>query len=354
MDSTSSGIQHSDDGTVAVIGLPLKYHFGIDMKMWETGEKFMGVRGMSRGVHYIYYSSEHDEVRQGFFHFTSTEDGPGVFKWDPRVESLVAPESIHEREAIAGAVVSDIKLLTGLAPYSQCIDDETAEMWEEATSFITKELVQRIQPINGAPISSSQEMSEAETVFWTRIPKLRAPKEMSPAERSEYHLNRCQYIGEVLSGFRSHEEMIGELQASFILFLLGLNYEAFMQWKRILEVLLGCKEKAVSENIVLFTNFTRALWFQIKQLPVDLMSDPTIMGDEDEDEDNRLMKRNSNVFIIPILAEFIEVCRDDSLVVNKSLQKNISRIDSEMKSKFGLDWKFDHISPPDDPLVIPL
>jgi A1 cistron-splicing factor AAR2 len=346
MSSSSTADLKADDSKIAVIGLPQQYHFGIDMKMWEIGDKFMGVQQLCHGLHYVYYSCPHDEVRQGFFHFTTGNGDAGVFKWDPSIESLVVPESIHEREAIQRATISDVKFLTGLAPYSKCVDSEASETWEEATLHISKELVDRIQPVNSVVFSSSQEFSDSSAgrIFWTNIPRIKSPPQLTPAERSEYYIDRSEYLRQVLNLFRVEHEILGELQASFILFLLGLNYEAFAQWKKILEVLLLCKEKAVSENIVLFTDFAKSLRFQIKQLPVDLLSDASIMGDDDT--------KKPDVFLLPLLAEFVEVCRDDSLRMNRQLGKNIDQIDREMKIRFGADWKSDFSLPVDDPVVV--
>ena len=355
MTSSSSNSLIPNDRTIAVLNLPRQYNFGIDMKMWEIGEKFMGVSELTPGVHYVYYSSQQDEIRQGFYHFTSGNGEPGVFKWDPSVESLTVPNSYEERQGVQRATVSDVKFLTGLAPYNRCIESETAEMWEEATSFITRATIERIEPLNSAAFRSIPQKSDDipksnadfRTIFWTNIPRIKAPVGHTPAERSEFYLERSEYLQSVVRLFESPQEMIGELQASFILFLLGLNYDAFVQWKQILEVLLSCKEKAVDANIELFTDFTRALWFQIKQLPVDLMNDPTIMCEEEE-----IGAKRGSVFLVPLLGEFIEVCRDDSLVFNRQLQKNIDRIDKEMKLRFGSEWMFDYIPSQDEPLIV--
>ena len=54
--------------------LPVKTEFGIDMKSWNTGEKFLGLKMIPGGVHYIYYNvlgrDGSVSPRRGFFlHF---------------------------------------------------------------------------------------------------------------------------------------------------------------------------------------------------------------------------------------------------------------------------------------------
>ncbi|KAJ8929119.1 hypothetical protein NQ314_018233 [Rhamnusium bicolor] len=76
--------------------------FGIDMKSWNTGEKFRGVKMIPLGVHYIFYSAVSDTgdtaPRTGFFHnFKRAE--VLVKKWDNKNERI-STEVINESEVV--------------------------------------------------------------------------------------------------------------------------------------------------------------------------------------------------------------------------------------------------------------
>lgn len=44
-----------EGGTLFFQGVPKETEFGIDMKSWNTGEKFRGVKMIPPGLHFIHY-----------------------------------------------------------------------------------------------------------------------------------------------------------------------------------------------------------------------------------------------------------------------------------------------------------
>jgi A1 cistron-splicing factor AAR2 len=44
-----------EGATLVFLGVPQGTEFGIDMKSWNTGDKFRGVKMIPPGFHYIYY-----------------------------------------------------------------------------------------------------------------------------------------------------------------------------------------------------------------------------------------------------------------------------------------------------------
>jgi AAR2 protein. len=44
-----------EGATLLILDVPLGTEFGIDLKSWNTGKKFKGVKMIPPGLHYIYY-----------------------------------------------------------------------------------------------------------------------------------------------------------------------------------------------------------------------------------------------------------------------------------------------------------
>jgi len=80
-----------DNGGILIVqDLPIGSVFGIDMKVYHVGDKFMGLKMIPPGLHFIYYSTVSKEgataPRTGFFHFYSAKEIV-VRKWDKENES---------------------------------------------------------------------------------------------------------------------------------------------------------------------------------------------------------------------------------------------------------------------------
>lgn len=41
--------------TVLLFGCPIGMKVGFDLKSWNTGEKFKGIKMISEGIHYLYW-----------------------------------------------------------------------------------------------------------------------------------------------------------------------------------------------------------------------------------------------------------------------------------------------------------
>ena len=90
--------------------LPVKTEFGIDMKSWNTGDKFLGLKMIPAGVHYIYYNvlGKDGSVspRRGFFlHFVPGE--VTVHRYDKSTEEIVDDVPEEDQERIKNNLNSD-------------------------------------------------------------------------------------------------------------------------------------------------------------------------------------------------------------------------------------------------------
>ncbi|KAJ8973031.1 hypothetical protein NQ317_012636 [Molorchus minor] len=146
MDQETAKKLYEEGGIFIFLGVPEGTEFGIDMKSWNTGEKFRGVKMIPPGLHYIFFSAVSSigdtAPRSGFFHnFKKSEIY--VKKWD-RENECVSSEAISETEIVG--LKDNIRVLDNfLGPYPYDILDK----WKNLTSNITDALVQRLTPISG-------------------------------------------------------------------------------------------------------------------------------------------------------------------------------------------------------------
>ena len=340
-------------GTLAIVGLPAHYNFGFDMRIWEIGDRFTGARGIPNGIHFVSYSPPDDEVRQGFFIDVNETSGLMVRVWDPETESLELLDSGTEKfNMIARTYMNDFRYISGLAPFDSCLSEENVSDWRAASRFITPRLIERIQPINAKTfLSGSQPTKEGlnqelRTIFFTDLGKLKPPLELTASEVTSYHRDKSHHLTQALSKFENERDIVGELQVSFILFLLGLNYDAFVQWRKLVELLLGCQEEGVRHHPEVFVAASSALGFQVKQMPDEFLFDA---GISDDDVPHRRNERN--VFILPLISQFVITCSNESLLDLVELQHGVQQLDKAMAEKYGDEWTSifnpeDHDDPP--------
>ena len=53
-----------NSGTLLLLSSPKKMNFGIDLSEWTIGEKFLGIKLIPLGVHFITFSLENEKYNQ--------------------------------------------------------------------------------------------------------------------------------------------------------------------------------------------------------------------------------------------------------------------------------------------------
>lgn len=130
-----------------LLNLPEGTEFGIDLKSWNVGEKFRGVKMIPAGIHYVYYSAvnennyEESSFRSGFF-YNFRKGELVVKKWDRKTEEI-SLEEVSESE-IVHFKENIIALDSFLGPYPY----EILDKWKENICYLTGVYVVRIELTN--------------------------------------------------------------------------------------------------------------------------------------------------------------------------------------------------------------
>ncbi|CAD7946893.1 unnamed protein product [Amoebophrya sp. A120] len=127
------------------------FQFGIDNHLWQTGPKFMGVKFIPPGVHFIYYSNSNlgDMVeRCGFFVHLKPQEVL-VRKWDQKTETLEKLTDLDEEARYVDGVRHwDFDLNLGEYPLLNAESTVHYDQWREITRHISNGVVKKIEPVH--------------------------------------------------------------------------------------------------------------------------------------------------------------------------------------------------------------
>lgn len=346
--------------SVLCLGCPEGVLFGLDYSAWTVGPKFMGVKLLPPGLHYVYWSASAQDVgasRAGHFVYLQQKEVV-VLRWDPADEELKPLEDPDEEMRYADGV-RGFDFDQHLGPYPVQLADD----WAELTRFASAKLVSRIEPalkrisskraeydaaeqpaadVDPPPAEASGDAQESRgeagmdvdvsgaearlesndqggSLFFTPLPRLRQRVGASPAETTQLHLDRSPQLEEMLKRHFAGDEfsILGEMQAAYIIFLLGQNCDGFEQWKALLGLLCSC-EAAVAKRPELFAELIRVLFSQLSQAPSDLFGDD-------------LVREN---FIGSCALSLLELCSGPE--APPKLQKRCGKLGELLNSKFGI------------------
>ncbi|GAU31112.1 hypothetical protein TSUD_212190 [Trifolium subterraneum] len=181
-----------------------------------------------------------------------------VRKWDQQEERLVKVS--EEEEGRYSQAVKNMEFDQHLGPYSH----SDYEDWKRLSNFITKSIIERLEPIGGeisvdcendmfrnTPKTSMEEAldkqlklgnsaksigtNQRKGCYYTSIPRVVKRKGISAQELTSLN----------------HDKM-------------GQSLEAFLQWKSLVSLLFGCTEAPFHTRTRLFTKFIKVIYYQLK------------------------------------------------------------------------------------------
>lgn len=161
-------------------------------------------------------------------------------------------------------------------------------------------------------------IKNSQTAYYSSIPFKKAPKGATPQQITKYNFDRSEILQGILKRRYQNDPtgILGELQFSFICFLMGQSFDGFEQWKQLV-ALFCCSDDAASSIPELFNKFIAVLHFQLKQAPEDFFID-NISGEN---------------FLVSVLRQLFEILNDDQL--EKKLVETKAKFKSYIEKRFG-------------------
>ncbi|XP_061358549.1 uncharacterized protein LOC133302749 [Gastrolobium bilobum] len=350
--------------TLLFLDVPQYTLVAIDTQMFSVGPAFKGIKMIPPGTHFVYYSSSSRDGKEfspiiGFF----IDVGPSeviVRKWDQQDERLVkVSEEEEERYSLA---VKNLEFDRLLGPYNLSYYED----WKRLSNFITKSVIERLEPVGGeitvecenemvrnipkmpmekaldeqlkvGKSASSVVKSQRKGCYYTSIPRVVKCKGISGQELTSLNLDKTQLLENLLAKDYGGSEdlLLGELQFSFIAFLMGQSLEAFFQWKSLVSLLLGCTKAPFHTRTQLFTKFIKVIFYQLKYgLQKDRADEtgPVLLDDS---------WLSAESFLHHLCKDFFSLLQDES-VVDGDLLKWIRKFKELLESNLG--WEFQQSS----------
>ncbi|XP_074653435.1 protein AAR2 homolog [Tubulanus polymorphus] len=368
MDNEMAKVLFEEGATFILLDVPPGLEFGIDYNSWTIGPKFKGVKMIPPGIHFIYYSARSKEVqtapRTGFFyHFKHREIL--VRKWDERTEDIKDDDSISDEQIERFRLNKrDLDPFLGAYPY------ETYKIWVSLTNHLSVELLNRLQP-KSQKISSVTEFESESSTTQSRaaerekaaeaaagtssgnqasdntrnlatddacLPQMklnpnhvinftdcrvRYPESSTPSQLSKYNMDLTYTLRYLITQQYNgrHDDILGEIQFSFVCFLIGQVYDAFDQWKRLVRLLCTC-EAALVEFPELYERFINALYFQVQKIPDDFFVD--------------IVSRDN--FLTTTLTTLFTNLEESDLEIDSGLRSKGRRFRQHLTRKFNWDF----------------
>ncbi|KAI9204343.1 A1 cistron-splicing factor [Polychytrium aggregatum] len=323
--------------------------------------------------------------RTGFFHFFKAKEIL-VRQWNPEIEDLypegsIDPEqierlkfNIREFEPFLGAypLVPVESIAGGVNTYHK---------WLRLTSYIDEDLVRKVVPQGGristmsstsrfsdipderleqitkqrqqemsvdvsgqVPSSSASAVGNTEGVI-TPLPTSQAYSDVAEelrirftpidlkrsfragamgAEVTKYSMDKS-YLLETLLPRRpeGYKQILGELELSFIIFLIGQVYDGFEQWKCLIQLLTQCEEALSTHGSTLMAEFVGVLYAQLEECPLDFFTDAI----------------TSDNFIRVALLAFMRIMQENASIAPTILTTRTEKLAAFVQQRFGWDLK---------------
>ncbi|KAI9100253.1 hypothetical protein K1719_024471 [Acacia pycnantha] len=279
--------------TLLLLDVPQYTLVGVDTQMFSVGPAFKGIKMIPPGPHFVYYSSSSRDGKEfspiiGFF----VDVGPSeviIRKWDQQEERLI--KLSEEEEERYSQAIKSLEFDRHLGPYNlnHYVD------WKRLSNFVTKSVIERLEPIGGeinvvfesgvvgntpktpmekaldkqlkaSKFATSVDKPQRKGCYYTSVPSVIKRKGIQGQELTSLNLDKTQLLETLLEKDYGGSEdlLLGELQFAFVAFLMGQSLEAFLQWKSLVSLFLGCTEAPFHTRSHLFTKFIKVIYYQLK------------------------------------------------------------------------------------------
>ena len=358
-----------EGASVVIRGVPPGTQFGIDMNSWNVGDQFMGVKMIPPGLHFVYYSAVNvaersTAPRTGFFHNFGCGERI-VRQWDPKIEDVVDDVSDEDKVRMKEDMKNIDKHL-GVYPY------HSWKKWISLSSHISEATLTRLEPMTKkicsvadlVPDSSGDQQQASSgdncdprlpammarpgsSIRYTSLASKKYPAGSSPAEITQHSMDATfqltvllgsmekmygDQVSSSMSDQDSNREVLAEIQFAFLCFLVGMNYDSFEQWKRLVVMMCTCDDGLVKYKS-LFLEFITMLYFQMKEVPSDFFVD---------------IVSSSNFLSSCLNSLFSNVKNSEE--VDSQLKEKAKKFETNVTKRFG--WDFTPDMSEDDPVVV--
>lgn len=343
--------REGSNSILIVLDVPSGLEFGIDCITYDTGPKFKGLTLVPTGFHFVYHGTGMG-ARQGFFIKVANKDVI-VKSWDSSQEEILPYHTLSE-DSLANLhrslALGELNSFLGPYPLQQ------HHTWIHITNFIIDSVLARADCVPGSLIYPGDD-SDVLVLEKTPAQKLRHPiKEEAGSSVKPYFadtarvarfsdlkmvemeimesipegpqkasaltammMDKSDIIEHLIKFFYngSSLDLLGEIQLSFVLFMMLYSYPALNQWKQLIYAVCS-SERYLQNNPPFTAAFMRVLFGQLNFAPADFF-------------ENELSTQN---FLRPAITALFSAL--SGAAVNPTLFEHKKRLRAFLQKKFNL------------------
>lgn len=242
---------------------------GVDGYSWKIGPRFGGVRVEFGELHLLVVAPSQQNSnmeglgRQGIWLYSN--DTALAKAWSAKDECVVRPElppgSIDAMRLAAAS---------GTIPGLGTLPPSHVETWRRLSRHITQFTVERC----GMRLDEPFSCSESEEPSWTRIPDVDKTG-LDPSCVTRAHMDGSERTRKMAKTYCEDdlEEILGELELAFVLFLAMGSLSGLDRWRRLVALLCSCDD-LMKEEAKYFEELSESLREQLLMAPPDFFRDP--------------------------------------------------------------------------------
>ncbi|XP_065883432.1 protein AAR2 homolog isoform X2 [Dysidea avara] len=296
MDQCTAHKLFAEGAFLVMLDVPQNTEIGIDYHSWRSGPKFMGIKMIPPGLHFVYYSAVNSNgqaaPRTGLFHSFKKQEVL-VYRWDVTNEDVTTDGVTMEMVDRITSGIKDLDNQLGCYPY------ESLKIWYSLTNHIREPLLKRLQPIKTKISSVMQLVSSKQDHMMQGVEQdhmitggtFAGVGEFPSLPAPTFPVDQCALVADTdasirFTSFPTHKHPQGSSPSDITRHHMDLTYtlstmldscydnmyEAFNQWKKLICLLCSCEE-AIAVHTDLYSNFIGVLHFQLKHTPDDFFID---------------------------------------------------------------------------------
>lgn len=318
---------HPQESALFIIpDAPAGLELGIDCYSGEIAPMFRGFNLVPPGIHFIYHNIGMSP-KQGFF-FIASKGDVIVRPWDSKNEEISTQNNLSDlsMELLISTIQrGELNINMGSYPFSQY------HIWKNLTSLISLNVLKRSNCAPGIPITSCnsdnfQDSSQINQPHFTDIMAVEAKflEQINSCgsnfanKLTQLNIDKSIILEDLIAKEYSKkwENLLGELQLSFLLFMLIYSYTALQAWKKLIFTI--CSSEKYLKSYPLFTiKFLKIFYEQLKFTPDDFF----------------VTEISQDNFLCPSLSNLFSSLSDDS-ISTKNITNDINNWKTDEMKQF--------------------
>ena len=322
------------DSFFVLTDAPSSLDFGVDCMSYETGPKFSGLSLIPPGLHFIHHSTGMG-ARTGFFRLFKKSEVVAR-QWDASTEEIVPVNTLSEesQQALQQAIqLGELNEHLGPYPLSQY------STWRNLSNYVSLSCLERAgcsyetnigpgeDPEDTLPSCSaslhckyaplSLKYSSVAEMEKSLLQSTHASS--NPSDVTSLYMDKSAVVQSLVQSYFNNNwnDLLGELQLSFLLFVLLYSHPALRQWKSLIATMCKC-DRLFHLQPEFMCAFIRILYEQLSFCPIDFF-------------EAELSKKN---FLQSSMSDLFEILNSKAL--DASLLEHRKRLLLFVQKKFGL------------------